>query len=64
MSHDPFKASKREWKRYDPDPPEDENEHGCDRCEWRTWEKAVWCYTLIAAIILAAYILSNVTGGS
>lgn len=58
MSHDPFKSSKREWKRYDPEPKEPEK---CPRCEWLPWEKNVWVAVAIIAVLLGSQIMAGVT---
>lgn len=51
---DPFKSSKRQWKRYDPEPPEDNG-------EWRAWERLAWMAYVVAIVVLTAIILGNLT---
>lgn len=52
MSRDPFKASKRDWKRYDPEPPPRDN-------SFREWELYVWTVTCIVALWCMAVIVSG-----
>lgn len=52
MSFEP----KREWKRYDPEPPKP-----CPRCVWLPWEKNVWLAVAIIAILLGSQIMAGVT---
>lgn len=56
----PFDDAKRQWKRYDPEPPE--SEKGCDQCEWREWELYVWIVTVLVAIFLLSHILGGAAG--
>lgn len=49
---DPFRASKRQWKRYDPEPPKKDN-------SLREWELYVWTLTVIVAIYCIGIIASH-----